>query len=124
MDEQEIKAITPEIMQTVKVSDNKVVPRDAKGRLLPGNPYGGRPKGSLNRFTKLRNDIADVFKAVGGKERLIAIAKKSDREFLQVVDRIISVLPKETKLDIQAEIGPKVVIIREQSNKGEKDGTS
>ncbi|MCK4248922.1 MAG: hypothetical protein KAX15_04005 [Candidatus Omnitrophica bacterium] len=57
----------------------------------------GRPKGSKNKFTKIKEAIADAFFAVGGKDRLIK-ESKSKQGFRYLMKDVVSLMPKETQL--------------------------
>ena len=58
-----------------------------------GNP-AGRPLGSKNRFTKFKQDVIDLWEEEGGKEKLREMFKK-DEKFLSILDRMISICPKD-----------------------------
>ncbi len=63
----------------------------------PGNP--GRPLGSKNRFSLVKEMILDALEELGGKEYLVNVGRESPRDFLSLLGRL---LPKE----IMAEIVP------------------
>ena len=53
------------------------IPRDEKGRLLPEPSLNtaGRPKGSKNKFTQLKNVFLEALEEVGGKEYVKVVAR-------------------------------------------------
>ena len=66
-----------------------------------GNP-SGRPKGTKNRFTKLKDDILWAYEELGGKDWLLTIAKgpTTKIEFLKLVAKL---LPKEITVESGAD---------------------
>lgn len=56
----------------------------------------GRPKGSKNKFTQVKEDLVDIWAEEQGKEHFRALFKK---DFVKAIDRIITVLPKEKDED-------------------------
>lgn len=59
----------------------------------------GRPKGSKNRFTQLKQDILEAYQELGGKDWLKDIAKdkRTARDFLRLLGQL---LPKGISIDI------------------------
>lgn len=52
----------------------------------------GRPKGSKNRFTVIKEQMAEIFEEEGGKE---AFRKFFKSQFPKALDKIIAIMPKE-----------------------------
>jgi len=53
----------------------------------------GRPKGSKNKFTSLKDTFLGVFEKMGGEEELLAWAKKSERNKAVFYGWITKMLP-------------------------------
>jgi hypothetical protein len=72
-------------------------PRDEKGRFLPGNSgFGGRPKGSRNKFGEaFINDFYDVWQRLGIKA-LEQAAEKQPAKFIMVA---ASLIPQHFKFE-------------------------
>ena len=77
-----------------------------------GNEIGpgpGRPKGSKNKFTTLKNSFLKAYQAkdgFGGDEALKLFAKKNPEAFLQMIK---SLLPKDLDVKTDGEIILKVI---------------
>lgn len=68
-----------------------------------GNP-AGRPKGSSNKFTTLKDAFLGAFEEWGGQERLsewIAESKHNEREWLKMMTKM---LPANLNVDSQVSI--------------------
>ena len=81
----------------------KKAKRSATGRLLPGfvlNPQG-RPAGSLNRFTNLKNVFLEAFYSdeLEGAQGLREWAQKPENR-TAFYKMIVQLCPKEPKMDI------------------------
>ena len=60
-----------------------------------GNP-AGRPKGSKNKFTRIREELAELFAEEGVKEKLRKMIQNDNkRDLITVLDRILAVLPRD-----------------------------
>ena len=112
--------ITPEIVNSDKemVTNGKTeVLRDEKGRFVQGHPQSGRPVGTLNRFSQMKNDLLEAWKTSKGKKRFLEMLNSQDKEdFKWAVERIINILPKEHLIDVEDNTGPKVVIVFADKN--------
>jgi len=62
----------------VKKTEKKEVKSPLNGTTLPV-PGPGRPKGSKNKYTNLKNAFLEVFDMLGGVQALHAWANKNDR---------------------------------------------
>jgi hypothetical protein len=80
--------------------DEQTMPRFQKGQ--SGNP-GGRSKGNINAFTRIKADFLWAFKKLG-REHLLAFAQRDPSTFYRI---IASLLPKE----IRGEVGPHAVSV-------------
>jgi len=58
-------------------------------------PHSGRPKGSKNKFTNLRNSFLHVYQLLGGDMALRAWAEKNDRNKGYFYQMITKLLPQE-----------------------------
>lgn len=63
---------------------------------ITGGP--GRPKGSKNKFTLIKEQMAEVWHEEMGKERFRALFTKDERTFIRALKEIIAILPKEIDL--------------------------
>ena len=73
--------------------------RNSIGRFvegLSGNP-NGRPVGSKNKFTTLKNAFIETFEELGGVDNLVEWAKANQTEFYRMVARL---MPREIKADV------------------------
>ena len=97
-------------------------------KFQPGHSGGpGRPKGSLNRNTKLRNAIIDAIEKAAGQyqkgmsvdDYLGSICKEDPMQFLRIA---ASILPKDLNIGGQAD-NP-VRVIRTSRREGQGTGHS
>jgi len=73
--------------------------RNSIGRFVEGssgNP-NGRPVGSKNKFTTLKNAFIETFEELGGVDNLVEWAKANQTEFYRMVARL---MPREIKADV------------------------
>lgn len=68
--------------------------RDSKGRFLPGSNPDRSRLGCPNKFTLIKQEIAEVWPEIKGKRRLKDFAKLSNRNFAKFMDWIVT-LAKE-----------------------------
>jgi hypothetical protein len=62
---------------------------DATGRFVPGYVGGpGRPPGSRNKVTPLRQAFASAFDKLGGEAMLLKVARRYPRDFLALAVRL------------------------------------
>ena len=75
-----------------------------------GNPKG-RPKGSENKFTSLKDAFLGAFEEWGGQERLtewIAESKHNEREWLKMMTKMLPAnLNVDTQMSITYEVSEK-----------------
>ena len=84
----------------VKETTNNLNPINRLGDYgMKGGP--GRPKGSKNKFTLVKEEIAEVWQEEGGKERFRSLFNGNPKDFLNALDRIISILPKEPLVKLE-----------------------
>lgn len=96
-----------------KISD---ADRDEKGRFKEGNPGShGRPVGSKNKFTLLKEDIVDLWQEENGKEKLRAFFNHP-KTFFKVLDTMVAVLPKEAEEEFKAPKNINVFILKPGDN--------
>lgn len=87
---------------TVKKTDNKQ--KDGRHKLTGPGP--GRPKGSTNKFTDLKQAFLDSFqdKAMGGTKGMTNVFSKNDftkREFYKLISRM---LPSNVAMDLDGKL--------------------
>jgi len=61
-----------------------------------GNP-DGRPRGSKNKFTHLRDEFLAAFEEIGGRKALVQWAQSNPDMFYKLV---VQMLPKERTVDM------------------------
>ena len=87
-----------------------------------GNP--GRPKGSRDKFTSLKDAFINAFNEVGGERELVRLAKKSERNKAQFFQMITKMLPSSVDMDVKGRIEAVIVSDKflQDVNKKDKDG--
>ena len=98
--------------EQLKKSKRKASPADRMP--IPGP---GRPKGSKNKFTSLKDSFLEAFEALGGTEGLIAWAKKSERNKAVFYGWITKMLPTNVDLGGYANILFRVIYDPEAKDK-------
>ena len=76
--------------------------RNSIGRFVEGssgNP-NGRPVGSKNKFTTLKDAFIETFEELGGVDNLVEWARANQTEFYRMVARL---MPKEVEAKISSE---------------------
>ena len=76
--------------------------RNSIGRFVEGssgNP-NGRPVGSKNKFTTLKNAFIETFEELGGVDNLVEWARANQTEFYRMVARL---MPREVEAKISSE---------------------
>ena len=87
------------------LSSDSQVQRDEHGRLLPGsiiNPQG-KQSGTIDKMKRIKVAFLDVFEKTGGVESLVAWVNKDDRNREIFYRLLLTVLPKESALELKAE---------------------
>lgn len=79
----------------VKNTQKQAYPHKPEGGFDKGN--AGRPKGSKNRYTHLRDSFLDAFEMIGGTKALAEWGKTHKKDFFQMVTRM---LPSNVKAQI------------------------
>lgn len=77
-------------------SPSKEVVRDSNGQFLPGHPplNEGRPKGSKNKFTKIKEEIASLWEE-GAMKKQILLLLQDPKEAKEILKIMTSLMPKE-----------------------------
>jgi hypothetical protein len=105
-------SMEPELIETdIKTKKN---PIQGLGQYaITGGP--GRPKGCLNKLTRLKEKLLKVASQEQIEEIYREFCKGSKIDKLEALKIFVSMLPKETqsKVDMDVSVGPKVIIIRE-----------
>ena len=84
----------------VKETTNNLNPINRLGDYgVKGGP--GRPKGSKNRFTLIKEELAEVWHEENGKEKFRSLFNGNPKDFLNALDRIISILPKDPLVKLE-----------------------
>lgn len=90
-------------MATVKKAKNNG--KDFKGRFAEGNKFSkGRPRGSINKFTSLKEAFLEAFEELGGAQGLLEWAKKNLRTQGQFYQMIARMLPSKTDVELNRSI--------------------
>ena len=75
-----------------------------------GNKYGiGRPKGSVNKFTQIKQEMADAWQEEGGKEHFKKLFNK--KQFIQALKYITVIMPKEAIVKTEDKDGNAVPLV-------------
>ena len=102
---------------TSKLSANN---RNSIGRFTEGssgNP-NGRPVGSKNKFTTLKNAFIETFEELGGVDNLVEWAKANQTEFYRMVARL---MPREVEAKASTQFTLLDALMEMEENlKGEK----
>ena len=69
--------------------------RDVTGRFTSRNP--GRPKGSLNKFTTLKQSFLDAFEKTGGTRGLVKWTKTKDKNREAFYQMVTKLFPQEVE---------------------------
>lgn len=116
MDEKE--ALTPEIVDNTKIvvkREKNPALHNERGKFAVGHPkLGGREKGSLNRLTRLKEKLLKVASEEKVEELYRGLCKGGKQERVEALRMLISMLPKESSVDMKldAVVGPRIIIIR------------
>ena len=94
----------------------------------PGNSRG-RPRGSKNKFTSLKDSFLDAYEAIDGTQGLITWIKKNERNKAMFYGWITKMLPSNVDVDHSGQIKTDntvtVKVIHVQSKKnGKKENGS
>ena len=76
------------------------------GTVLPG-PGPGRPKGSVNKFTSLKDSFLSVYERMGGEDALLAFADKHKPLFYGWITKM---LPSNITADVKGTIDGKLTL--------------
>lgn len=79
--------------QAKQTAGNQNLINNLGDHAIKGGP--GRPKGSKNKFTRIKEELVEIWHAEKGKERFRELFHGSQADFLKALDRIIAILPKE-----------------------------
>ena len=118
----------------VDKKDNKVVDsiegesnnRDNKGRFIQGHniPGPGKPKGLQEKYNLVREQLLDVLietKAMDKVKRSVKGNKSiKNRDLHFLIEKVISILPKETKQDMNIDGMPSnnnIVVLNDRQHK-------
>lgn len=82
-----------------------------------GNP-AGRPKGSKNRYTQMRDAFLDAFDQMGGTDGLVKWAMEDPKAFYDLAVRI---LPKDINLNTSQSILDVLASISNPAQRAEDD---
>lgn len=91
MDDQIVRSTVIDDDQNLD-NKSKYNPLANLGKYSNGGP--GRPPGAKNKFTLIKEQIAEVWAEKEGKKKF---AKLFDEDFVKALDRTIAILPKETE---------------------------
>ncbi|MCK4823668.1 hypothetical protein KA005_48395 [bacterium] len=94
---------------TVKKTDNKQ--KDGRHKLTGPGP--GRPKGSTNKFTDLKDEFLKAFHdedGIGGAEGIKKLIKDSSRNKIVFLQMITKMLPSNMGIEHSGQIDSKLTI--------------
>jgi hypothetical protein len=89
---------------------------------IPPPPGPGRPKGSQNKFTSLKQAFLDAFGLIGGVDALAEWAKKSERNRGVFYGLITKLFPQEVAHSGAIKTGDKLTIHVIHTKPGVADG--
>ncbi len=93
----------------ITVKDGKVVRRSSDGKIAAGsaplNPRG-KKKGTLNRFTTLKQAFLEAFEDLGGTKGLTEWAKRDDDNLKVFYTLLARMLPREVTVAGADELQP------------------
>jgi hypothetical protein len=108
------------VEKTNMVNKLSVNNRSSIGRFVEGssgNP-NGRPVGSKNKFTTLKNAFIETFEELGGVDNLVEWAKANQTEFYRMVARL---MPREVEARVSTQFTLLDALMEMEENlKGEK----
>jgi hypothetical protein len=83
------------------------------GQFVEGNP--GRPKGAINRKTKLWNELGDFITSEGAERAVQVLRELDDKEFLRYYVVLAEFFkPKQSRQMIEGnDVSPVQIIIQE-----------
>lgn len=73
--------------------------RNPDGTFVKGGGAAGRPKGSKNKFTTLKQAFLGAFEEWGGEERLLTWVKESRQNERLFIQHLTKMLPSNVGLD-------------------------
>lgn len=88
---------------------------------INGGP--GRPKGLANKFTMIKRDMLEVWQEEDGKERFRQLFKGSSKDFLKALEKIVTIMPKDSPADLESKEGLKIVIVRPSEENSSKSAS-
>jgi hypothetical protein len=90
----------------------------------PGNNANpkGRPKGSVNKFTTLKNAFLQAFELSGGIESLVEWINLSQRNRAHFYQLITKMLPSNVDVDHKGEIKHQIEFVAEYGDNGNNNG--
>ena len=96
------------------------MPRGDASRLPPGK---GRPLGSKNKFTTLKNAFLNVYQELGGEQWLREHAndKAGKRDFFMA---LVKMLPTKTDVDLNGHLAHTIEIVDYSKAVDKKDASS
>lgn len=81
----------------VQDSSDKITKSNLGKWLETGGP--GRPVGSKNKFTQVKEALVEAFLEIDGKEKFINTLKNGDKINLKALNAVLAVLPKDPLID-------------------------
>jgi hypothetical protein len=88
---------------------------------IPPPPGPGRPKGSKNKFTSLKQAFLDAFEIIGGVDALAEWAKKTERNRGLFYSLTTKLFPQEVAHSGAIKTGDKLTIHVVHTKPGDKD---
>jgi hypothetical protein len=71
---------------------------------IPPPPGPGRPKGSKNKFTSLKDSFIEVFERLGGTDGLLEWTKGNRRNRAEFYRMITKMLPANVAVDVKSKV--------------------
>ncbi len=78
---------------SVNNADKRPYNKEGRAGFLPGNP--GRPEGSVNKYTRIKEQLAEVFEEIDGKQMTKDFAQTGNRNFARFLDHIVALATRQ-----------------------------
>jgi len=83
---------------------NRKIAKGKHPNSLANLRHDGRPKGSKDKFTKLKDSFLEAFDRLGGVKGLVEWAKRSNNNRGQFYQMITKLLPKNVNIDTPGDL--------------------
>ena len=95
--------------------------RDEAGRFAKGNP--GKPVGLKNKFTRIKEEILDLWYDGKMKESILKLMQENPKEAKAILQVVASLMPKEDRLEVTTQ-EPLTIRIENESDRQHSPDTA